>query len=57
LPAEPKQPCPYDKEIDKQRNWIERACNRLKYYRQTTTRYDRKTSYYAAFLYLAAALM
>lgn len=46
----------YDKEIYKQRNWIERAFNRLKYYRRIATRYDRKTLYYASFLYLAAAL-
>jgi transposase len=46
----------YDAEIYKQRNWIERAFNRLKYYRRIATRYDRKTLYYASFLYLAAAL-
>lgn len=46
----------YDTEIYKQRNWIERAFNRLKYYRRIATRYDRKTLYYASFLHLAAAL-
>jgi transposase len=46
----------YDREIYKQRNWIERAFNRLKYYRRIATRYDRKTLYYASFLYLAAGL-
>ena len=46
----------YDMEIYKQRNWIERAFNRLKYYRRIATRYDRKTLHYASFLYLAAAL-
>ena len=46
----------YDHEVYKQRNWIERAFNRLKYYRRIATRYDRKTLHYASFLYLAAAL-
>jgi len=46
----------YDRDLYKQRNWIERAFNRLKYYRRIATRYDRKTLYYASFLYLAAAL-
>lgn len=46
----------YDRELYKQRNWIERAFNRLKYYRRIATRYDRKTLHYASFLYLAAAL-
>lgn len=46
----------YDTEIYKQRNWIERTFNRLKYYRRIATRYDRKTLYYASFLYLAAGL-
>lgn len=46
----------YDTEIYKQRNWIERAFNRLKYYRRIATRNDRKTLHYASFLYLAAAL-
>ena len=51
-----KTPRPYDQEIYKQRNWVERAFNRLKYYRRIATRYDRKTLYYASFLHLAAAL-
>ena len=46
----------YDRQLYKQRNWIERAFNRLKYYRRIATRYDRKTLYYASFLHLAAAL-
>ncbi|MGE0201465.1 MAG: IS5/IS1182 family transposase, partial [Candidatus Melainabacteria bacterium] len=30
--------------------------NKLKYFRRIATRYDRKTLYYAAFLYLASAV-
>ena len=38
----------------KQRNWIERPCNKLKHWRRLATRSDRKTTHFLAFLYLAA---
>jgi transposase len=44
----------YDRELYKQRNVIERAFNKLKHCRRIATRYDRKTEYFLAFLYLAA---
>lgn len=47
----------YDRQIYKQRNQIERAFNRLKQYRRIATRYDRKTLYFASFLFLASALL
>ena len=46
----------YDKELYKERNLIERAFNRLKCWRRTATRYDRRSIYYLAFLHLAAAV-
>ena len=47
-------PRPYDTILYKQRNWIERTFNKLKHCRRLATRYDRKTSHFLAFLYLAA---
>ncbi|AHY46295.1 transposase (plasmid) [Rubrobacter radiotolerans] len=48
---------PYDKELYKKRNLIERSFNKLKRFRRIATRYDRKAVYYKSFLYLAASLM
>ena len=48
------QPRSYDRELYKHRNWIERTFNRLKHWRRIATRYDRKTTHFLAFLYLAA---
>ena len=49
-----RAPRPYDATLYKQRNWIERTFNRLKHCRRLATRYDRKTTHFLAFLYLAA---
>ena len=46
----------YDRERYKKRNLIERAFNKLKHWRRIATRYDRRASYYLAFLHLAAAV-
>lgn len=46
----------YDRELYRERNLIERAFNRLKCWRRIATRYDRRSIYFLAFLYLAAAL-
>ena len=46
----------YNKDVYKERNWVERAFGKLKYFRRVATRYDRKTLYYQSFLYLAAAI-
>ena len=50
-----KSPRAYDVEVYKQRNLIERCFNKLKHFRRIATRYDRKATYFLAFLYLAAA--
>jgi transposase len=50
-----KKPRAYDKEVDKQRNRIERCLNQLKHFRRIATHYDRKAMYFLAFIYLAAA--
>ncbi len=46
----------YDRELYKQRNLIERAFNKLKHWRRIATRYDRRSLYFLAVLYLAAAV-
>ena len=46
----------YDRELYKLRNLIERAFNRLKQWRRIATRYDRRSLYFLAALYLAAAV-
>jgi transposase len=50
-----KSPRAYDVELYKHRNLIERCFNKLKHFRRIATRYDRKATYFLAFLYLAAA--
>ena len=52
-----KSPRQYDEELYKQRNVIERTFNRLKHWRRIATRYDRRSSYFLASLYLVAALI
>ena len=52
--ANRRGPRPYDATLYKQRNWIERTFNKLKHWRRLATRYDRKTTHFRAFLYLAA---
>lgn len=43
----------FDVRIDKKRNLVERAINKLKHFRRIATRYDRKTANFMAFLCLA----
>ena len=45
---------PYDRTLYKQRNWIERTCNRRKHCRRLASRYARKTAPFLACLHLAA---
>ena len=45
---------PYDKELYKRRNIIERTIGKLKHWRRLATRYDRKALYFKAFIQLAA---
>ena len=48
------QPWPYDKEIYKRRNVVERFFNRLKKFRRTETRYDKRDDSFLAFVFVAA---
>ena len=48
---------PYDKELYKLRNIIERFFHRLKQYRRVATRYDKYADRYLGFVYFAALLI
>ena len=48
---------PYDKEVYKRRNIIERFFHRLKQYRRVATRYDKYADRYLGFVYFAALLI
>ncbi len=48
---------PYDKEVYKRRNVIERFFHRLKQYRRVATRYDKYADRYLGFVYFAAILI
>ena len=48
---------PYDKDVYKLRNVIERFFHRLKQYRRVATRYDKYASRYLGFVYFAAILI
>jgi len=47
----------YDKNIYKERNIIERLFNKLKHYRRISTRYDKYSSSYLAFLHLVSTIL
>ena len=48
---------PYDQEVYKLRNIIERFFHRLKQYRRVATRYDKYASRYLGFVYFATILI
>ena len=48
---------PFDKEMYRQRNQVERAFNRLKQSRRVATRYEKHGSNYLAMVTIAAILM
>jgi len=48
---------PFDKELYKQRNRVERLFNRLKHFRRIATRYEKRAVNYKAMLILAAILL
>jgi transposase len=50
-------PRPYDEELYKRRNIIERFFHRLKQYRRVATRYDKLGPRYLGFVYFAAILI
>ena len=49
-----KQPWPFDKEMYKRRNAIERFFTRLKEFRRAETRYDKRDDLFLAFVMVAA---
>jgi transposase len=59
IPCNPtrKRLIPYDFEIYKARNLIERCFNKLKHFRRIATRYDRRAIYFLSFIQLASALL
>ena len=52
-----KEQRPLDTEKYKGRNVVERAINRLKYYRRIATRFDKLARNYEGFIFLAAAVL
>lgn len=48
---------PFDKNIYRQRNRVERLINRLKHYRRLATRYDKRAENYRAFWIIAATIL
>jgi len=48
---------PYNQDIYRQRNVIERCFSRLKQFRRLATRYDRRASFFLAFVHLAASTL
>lgn len=59
IPCNPtrKRLIPYDFEIYKARNRIERCFNKLKHFRRIATRYDRRAIYFLAFIHIACAML
>ena len=59
IPCNPtrKHLIPYDFEIYKARNAIERCFNKMKHFRRIATRYDRRAIYFLSFIHLAAAML
>ncbi len=50
-----KQPLPFDRELYRLRNRVERLVNRLKQFRAVATRYDKTAESFLAFVQLAAS--
>ena len=48
---------PFDREIYRRRNVVERAINRLKQFRRIATRYEKEAKNYLAMLQIAAILL
>ncbi len=57
IPSNParKQPLPFDRELYRLRNRVERLVNRLKQFRAVATRYEKTAESYLAFVQIAAA--
>jgi transposase len=48
---------PHERFVYRTRNRIERCFNKLKHFRRIATRFDRRDTYFRAFLHLACALL
>jgi len=48
---------PYDADLYKTRNRIERCFNKLKHFRRFATRFDRRAVHFLAFIHLASAMI
>jgi transposase len=48
---------PYNFELYKLRNRIERCINKLKHFRRIATRYDRRAAYFRAFIHIACSIL
>ncbi|MGI9383411.1 MAG: IS5 family transposase [Methyloligellaceae bacterium] len=59
IPCNPtrKRLIPYDFQIYKARNRIERCFNKLKHFRRIATRYDRRAVYFLAFIHIACSML
>jgi transposase len=51
------RPPRFEKELYRQRNWVERCVNRLKQWRRIATRYEKRAQNYLALLTIAAAMI
>jgi transposase len=52
-----KVPIPHDATLYRCRNRIERCFNKLKHFRRFATRFDRRATYFLAFIHLAASMI
>jgi transposase len=59
IPCNPsrKEPIPYDAEVYRQRNRVERLVGKLKQFRRIATRYEKLAQTYLALVHLAAAFI
>jgi transposase len=59
IPCNPtrKRLIPYNFELYKLRNRIERCFNKLKHFRRIATRYDRRAAHFLAFIHIACAIL
>ncbi len=59
IPCNPtrKRLIPYDFEVYKARNLIERCFNKLKHFHRIATRYDRTAANFKAFIHIACCLL
>jgi transposase len=51
------RPPQFDRELYRQRNWVQRCMNRLKQWRRVATRYEKRAQNYLALLTIAAAMI